>query len=305
MSEVSAEKQRAFQRLADVVKALREQDRKTRSAGLKPILRALYLPEGGFDENRLGFVSFRAFLNAAADAGYVSIVPAAVGPDVDVHPRGSSAPSGGAAVSSNRIRGDLWTAFIDWRPEWLRVYDRESGRIGWLRARGGNGETVASESLRRHVEADPIKYVSITPVGQEGMLRWMRDFAASEDAEPARPALTTALSNPAPIRAFVLAIRQAGLHEIWNRKRLEKARGHILAWAADNKLDVDLDTEHELLSAPRLVDPSSARTGVPTMPDASSDELRERVVAAIRKMSRAELLRLAIPLEYFLGSAGG
>jgi hypothetical protein len=86
-TDLTAEREAAFAGLAGLVRRLVSKRRSTRSASLKPALQASH---PGFDEFRLGYSTFRAFLEAAELAGYVVLRPAAKGADVDVLPAGTS-----------------------------------------------------------------------------------------------------------------------------------------------------------------------------------------------------------------------
>jgi hypothetical protein len=261
----------------------------------------LQFSDVGFDEKRLGFRSFRAFLEEAERAGYVRLRRAPEGPDVDVLPVSAPAPAT-ATASLQRIRGDLWSAFVDWRAGWSRHYDRETDSVGWLPVVESPDETASVVALRRAVRADGGRYVAIEPLDQDTTVSWMRDFV--EDLEPgaARTAIEAALTSPRPIRAFVSAARESGAYERWTLNRQERVRQRIDEWAATNGLEIDLTLERQPIGRP------SPREGVSRrlasrgagVPGASLEDLRDRVCRAVQRMSRGELLRLAIPLEYVL-----
>jgi Uncharacterised protein family (UPF0158) len=302
MIDLTSERQAAFARLGKLVERLVAEGRTTRSAGVKP---ALQFSDVGFDERRLGFRSFRAFLEEAERAGYVRLRRASEGPDVDVLPAAAVAER--RTDQPQRIRGDLWSAFVDWRADWARVYDRETDTVGWLPAVAPADESGDAADLRRAATEQSERYVRIEPLDQQATLKWMREFVAGPEAGAARTALETALTSPRPIRAFVTTSQETGLHEAWNAQRLTRVRNVITEWAASHGLEVDLTREREPVGRPRperrerLAYRSSRQAAVATT--ASLEQLRERVCRAVRRMSRGELLQLAIPLEYILDDA--
>jgi hypothetical protein len=301
MSEVFAERQKAYERLAAIVQRFHDEGRGTRSAAVKP---ALQYSDEGFDENRLGFRSFRAFVEAAAEAGYVALRPAPRGPDVDVLPKTEVPAATPAAQGAGRIRRDLWAAFIDWRSDWARVYDRQTDRVGWLPLPERAAEDEPFLRLRRAIADEPERYARIEPIDQETTLRWMNEFTDQLEEGAEQAALRTALTSTTPIRAFVLAAREVGAHERWNRFRLERVHEHIASWSSEHDLTPELTTEHAQLTSTGGRPPAGGRRQAPAGAADSLDELRERVCRAVRQMSRGELLKLAIPLDYVLGDDG-
>ncbi len=146
MADLASEKQEAYQRLVQVARRYAEQGKNTRSAGVKPALSALYLAlDAEFDEQQLGFPTFRAFLEAAEDAGYVVLRPVANAPDVAIFPADEAvAEPSVSGPSLDRVRADFWAAFVDWRRGWERLYDRVGDQVGWLPvSRSYNDEQLA------------------------------------------------------------------------------------------------------------------------------------------------------------------
>src|SRR4051794_8106622 len=95
--------QTAFELLSAVVSEMHEAGRRTYAASVKPELKRR--THGGFDEAQLGpgYETFRQFLDAAADAGVVTVSPAPRGPDVEILPPGATSP-GPRPGSSDRRR---------------------------------------------------------------------------------------------------------------------------------------------------------------------------------------------------------
>ena len=296
MTEQLLERQEAYGKLAEVVARLVQSRRSTRSAGVKPRLQWTL---EGFDEQRLGFRTFRDFLEAAAAAGHVVLRPVSNAPDVEVLP--IDTPAEPAPEIDGRIRRDVWTAFVDWRQGWLRLYDRDTDAIGWLPLIALADEPRPYAALRQLQAEQTQRFVAIEPTDQDATLAWIRDFVAGLEGLQ-RKTLARALEAPRPIQAFVVAAREVGVIDDWSAVRLREVRARVEAWARDHDLAIDLAHERPTLSPPprmRPQDPSRA-AATHRSTHVGDDELRERVLAAVRHMSRAELLRLPIPIEYIL-----
>lgn len=298
MTDVVSGRQQAFELLRSAVARLQAEGRSTRSAGVKPMLQ---FSEMGFDERRLGYRTFRAFIEAAAEDGYVTVERASRGPDVELRALlgGVATPSG----APERIRRDLWSAFVDWRREWDRLYDRQTDRVGWLPNDHDHGEPFAT--FRADVEAERTRFVTIEPFSPEQTEDWMRAFVGSLDEGGARSALESALTSSRPIRAFVRIALQLGIKDQWNSFRAARVRERIEGWADENELTVDLQVEQRPITMPSLRrPPGSPRPRQDTWPSdrVSLENLRDQVCAAVKQMSRADLLRLPIPLEYVITS---
>lgn len=304
MDDLDAARHDAFEQLADLTTRLVDGGRSTRSAGVKPALQGL---DADFDERRLGFRAFRTFLEAAEANGHITLRPVPGTPDVDVLPAGVRRVDLAGTGRPERIRRDLWSAFVDWRSHWERVYDRETHRVGWLPTVQLPDEAAPVTSLRTAASAEPSRYVRIEPIGQEETLEWMKGFVGRLPDGADCQMLKDALTNVRPIRAFVIAVKRSRVKEEWGKERLEHVRAHITSWGKANDLELDLATDRQPLTAPpelrgghvarRPV--ADARQSSATMGPAA-DDLRDRVCRAVRAMSRAELLRLAIPLEYIV-----
>ncbi len=281
-----------YRRLVELVRAQASTGRSTRSAGLKPTLQA-----HGFDERALGFPSFRAFLVAAEAAGCVKLEPAPTGPDVDVVIPGLEVASPPTVPGQRvRVRHDIWRAFVDWRSQWARVYDRELDRVGWFPSRPEPNERPEYSGLREAANSHPERFVPIEAASQPLTLQWITEFTGSLQGGE-QNTLARSLTDPQPIRSFIQQSQALGLYERWTEEHSRRVRELIGTWTADHGLALDLHVERPAItSAPSRRQP--ARSGAPRTE--SLDSLRELVCRSVRQMSEAELLRLAIPLEYVL-----
>ena len=117
----------ALELLSEVVARNHRDGRRSFAASLKPEMRRRSLD--GFDEQRLGFSSFRRFLDYAVDEGAVELRAAPRGPDVVVVPIGGQPLASELAPGTARkIRGDIWDAFLDWTQGFTRLWDDEDKR---------------------------------------------------------------------------------------------------------------------------------------------------------------------------------
>lgn len=285
----------ALRLLQSVVNDRVASGRRTHSAGLKPAMQKR--SNEGFSEIRLGFPSFRAFLEWAQDAGVVQLVPAPRGPDIEVLPIAPTAqrlsPTPLRGRSQGRIKPDLWRSFVDWRADWRRVFDRESGEARMFpREPHEVGDAPQHAALRGAVADNSNRFIEITPIPQPQQLAWMSEFADAEADAPLKTELQAALQTDRAAGAFAARIRQTptAFHR-WNRWREQRVAAVIEEWARGHHLDVAIHEE-----PPRRLAESS-RLFVGGVDDQT---LREQLHKAIDKMPVAELLRLPIPLEYLI-----
>lgn len=252
----------------------------------------------GFSEIRLGFPSFRAFLEWAQESGAVRLVPAPTGPDIEVLLAAAAAaeaatPAAEAGRVRGRIRPDLWRSFVDWRADWRRVFDRETGEARMFpRDPHEVGDAPQHAALRAATADKADRFVEITPISQDAQLAWMREFADAETDSPLKSELQIALRSDRPAAAFATRLRQSPtcLHR-WNRLRELRVAAVIQEWARNHHLDVAVyeERQQQLVERPRLF--------AETVDDQT---LRQRLHEAVDKMPVAELLRLPIPLEYLI-----
>jgi hypothetical protein len=291
----SPQREAALRLLQSVVQDRLASGRRTHSAGLKPAMQRR--SNEGFSEVRLGFATFRGFLEWAQEAGAVRLVPSPRGPDIEVYP---AAPGQHGAEQiperagqRKRIRPDLWRSFVDWRQDWRRVFDRESQEARMFpREPHEVGDAPQHAELRAAVANDPHRFIEITPISQADQLAWMREFADAEIDSAVKEELTSGLQAVRPAAAFAGRLRQTPTAlQRWNRWREQRVADVIQEWARSNQLDLAIYDE---ASAP----PSAPRRLV--VEDLDDIALRTRLHEAIDRMPLAELLRLPIPLEYLI-----
>jgi hypothetical protein len=288
----------AFELLGDVVREYFAERRPCYSAGLKPAMQAR-APE--FFEGRLGFSSFREFLRVAEVQGIVQLQRAPAGPDVTVLPPGAApptqlAPPSPDATQGIRIRNDLWRAFFDWTPGFIRVYDTALGRAILLPEKPNPFQTSDQDRVRADLNREPERFVAIEPIEMDSQREWMEEFAHELPDQELQRIFRLALGSERPIAAFTRAVQaDPRLGRLWQRRRAEKVRDEIQRWMEAHQLDVPVEEPSSAVD----VD-TSGDTRVASVEGRDVALLRERLHAAIDRMTYGDLLRLPIPVEYIL-----
>jgi hypothetical protein len=287
--------QAAFRLLADLAQRWYAEGRRAYGAGLKPEIRAL--TGNAFDENELGFGTFKQFLMAAAEQDFVDVHPAPNNShDVYVVPKGKTpsetvSASASATPAQPRVRSDLWRAFVDWNKVFTRFYDR-SHDIAYLVATTESVlDSAEVKALREQQRLDPDRFVPITPVSLEQQVSWMREFAARQQPEN-QLHLMRATESSRPARDFSVAVRRSPeLAIAWRSERIKRVLAVIEPWKAEHNVVVDI------YSPPAATLIPAERPG-----DLTFDEkrLRERIHLAVDAMSVTELLHLPIRLHYIV-----
>lgn len=290
-----------FALLRTVVDDLTANGRRSFAAGLKPRLQAL--SNGEFAETRLGFPTFKAFLEAANEAGIVELrrTPS----DLMVLPRITEADSAVRATPSatvqigpgQRIRPDFWRAWVEWSPDLKRFYDRSADRVVFLLDTENADEPEHVATTRKQMTQRPDRYVAIEPLGATATVEAMRTFASGWDDTTERDAMLQALGAAEPEKAALAFTRflrvRTRIAGAWHLTRMQQVAQSIAEWAVEHGVATNY-----------LLDASSGRrSAVTAVSPLSLDEvaLRSRIVSAVQRMPLADLLRLPIPVEYLLG----
>jgi hypothetical protein len=289
--------QAAFRLLADLAQRWYAEGRRAYGAGLKPEMRAL--TGNAFDENELGFATFKQFLMAAADQDFVDVYPAPNNShDVYVVPKGKTpsetieARPSARSATEPRVRADIWKAFVDWNKAFARFYDRTSDTAHLVATTESVLDSPEIKVLREQQRMEPDRFVPITPISLEEQVGWMREFAARQQPED-QLHLMLATESSRPARDFSVAVRRSPtLASAWRRERIKRVLEVIEPWKAEHNVAVDIYSPPATTSIP-AARPSD---------DLTIDEkrLRERVHVAIDAMSVAELLDLPIRLHYII-----
>jgi len=286
----------AFELLRDAIKNLEERGRSTESAGVKPEMQRL--TGGEFNEKNLGFSSFGAFVAAAENADLVVRIETVPGHPMIKSTRATGTPSPTAARVTNealpsgpRLRPDLWRAFVDWRPEITRVYDKKKGKALMFPAAPGTNSTKEEDEIRLEADREKDRFVPIAPIPMETQYRWIKEFIETHGDNPLAVALRSTMEQARPIKAFSHVIRaDPNLAQAWRSSRLARVAAVVTEWIGSQGLPIQPWEQPATTPLRR----EQAR-GIAA---ASNESLRALIHAAVDRMPAAELLRLSIPLEY-------
>lgn len=272
--------------------------RRTLAAGVKAEMQRR--GPGGFDERGLGFETFREFLLQAERAG--AVVLEREGPHTAIYLAGRASNTADQLVGSKRrprVRPDLWSAFTDWKADWVRAWDKTEREAIMLPPQEATGRArPAHDAIRQALSQTPDRFVRIDPISRETQLKWMREFAEQQDDRQAQLLLEFGLTTERPTQSFSqLARTQPGLYAAWLDTRTARVIDEVEAWRASNALTIDITAQRQDVQAPRVSE-AVADAGLAR---SSDEQLRALAHKAIDRMSPAELGRLAIPLEYLAG----
>lgn len=275
----------AFDRLAATVAALVERKRATRSAGVKPALG----PD--FDHVALGYATFREFLKAAEREGCVRLIARPGMPDVDVVLPDAVVAS---TPDQQRIRPDLWKAFVDWRAGLIRVYDQVLDHAFTLPAVASPGEDRRWPVVRELLRTEPSRFQRIASIEPATVQMWMKDFAQAHEKEDVRAVLLAATQQVRPIAAFTSTARAFGCLPDWNAWRQRKTAQVIDDWAKKHELSLGEETGDHAV-------PEPLEREAPSLADASDygsvvSSRRASIKAAVDRMSSDDLDKLWLPI---------
>ena len=287
--------QAALSLLTDVVRDYESRGRATYAAGIKPEMQRR---SPGFDERQLGFARFLEFLQFAAEQNVVTLTHRLGQPAVGL-PAAESPATGRAPARSSRrphVRPDIWRAFTNWG-EWRRGWDLQTLRAIMVPAEPGQRDLPEHVAIRKEWEADPTRFVEIPGVSQEVQIAWMIEFAEAQPGSVGLLMRYALREEELKARAFSQAAREdPGIFQRWMNLRVSRTIDAIEAWKKEKGLEIDI----YVVERSADVEPAS-----PSQPHAAApmgdEDLRGLLHAAIDRMTRAELLRLTVPLEYVVG----
>jgi hypothetical protein len=246
----------AFETLQRVARDWCEYGRITTSAGLKPALQEA-LP--GFVEQDYGYASFREFVDAARDAGYVRIeqrqggYPRVLPPDEpdDRQIASPKSPNGVQSEASplappredpfgedRRLKTDVWLAFVDWQDDHNRLWDRRARRAFMF---------PVDDARRPAWDSDPDRFAEISPITSAVQTDWMRDWVSTLEEPSAQASLSAALSINAPKGQFRRELTRLGLGGAWREELQRRVVRYVAEWA-----------DHERVALGEMTDQRSA-----------------------------------------------
>ena len=282
----------AYQLLREILEDFAASGRRAVGANLKLELRRRSY--GGFSEDRLGFSSFRRFLEAAEAEGIAHL---RVQPDSDLEvylPGATGSPVGlepSAKTSSSpaAIRRDLWKAFVDWTAGWTRVYQVTEDRAVMFPTEPHPLERPEHTAYRDAMRVAPTAFRVIEPIGIERHLAWMKEFTASLKDAADRSPLEAALQTERPIAAFTRVARTSHvMFSRWHGFRVQRVADVIKSWASANDLEVSIFESADERAEENRAAPSSR----------PEDEFRKKLHALVDRLSTDDLNQIWVPLRY-------
>lgn len=310
----TADLDHAFALLREAVSRLRGRAARATAAGVKSEIQRL--SGATFSENALGFTSFRSFLDAAQEAGVVSLALPAPGSRLDVtvsldaNPAVDTTVRRSARPARRRIRPDLWAAFVDWNQNFVRVWDRSTERAVIFPREPSVGEPASVQLLRKRYRDRPDGFVVIQPISQEQQLEWMSSFAQSVSTQA--PGLQACLEEERPAAAFARTLRgDPVLGEAWRSQLSNRVYEVIETWATDSGLHVDpgeapfgpnRSTTPKVSRPPRRLNAFefAESDGAEVSSDEGRGDLRGQLLAVLSELSTDELLQIKVPIVYAL-----
>ncbi len=301
----------AFRLLSRVVAEYIQTGRRPRGAGLKPQLQRR---TGGFSESLIGYESFGAFLEAAAEKGFVQLhrIP---GGDIEVSLPGSEpiasdtrpTTTDSEAARGEYIRRDFWRCFLDWTPGWVRLYDRQNDKAVMFPENASPFDNPEHVRLRTTWQTTPQSFVAISPISMEQQLAWMQEFANTRE-EPSKSALTRALAGVRPFAIFTQLVRETPrLGRDWSNFRVIRVSELISRWLNEHQLQVSIEAPPLTtlrgggVSRREIHRSASGFASEHLVGNLTAEEmLRERLHRLIDRMALADLLRLSVPVEYLI-----
>lgn len=297
----------------------RTSGRHTTTAGITSALKAT----GVLDLPSLGLASNREFWELAGRSGmlrleqqvnghWMILLPGESMADIVPQPSRdapTTAPDSGPRAAAPevdvRLKGDVWTCFVDWNPAYRRFWDRDHARAFMVpTAPGWPTETT-----------DPSRFVQIEPAGQGVQIDWMRDFANQFDS-PNREGLLAALHHDAPRGAFRRELRSRGLARRWRTALGDHIVSVAVAWARERSIEVSSimenrnrdfgavgDGDHGKVSHGPGPSGRANATNAPAPVDVDTDRLlvlRERLHHVIDHMTWDELSRIEVRAEHLV-----
>lgn len=263
---VNADTGTAFTILQQVVESLWSSQRRPilGSRLKKELLDRLESQDLEFNEQAAGFKSFADFV---CKSGFLA-VKTRPGTDMLV------VPSEEAALlrepreeTRERIRGDLWRAFVAFRKSGERRYfDPAKDQVLTVL------ENTAQPTLPE-----------IVPFTKEEQSNWRREFAEKiEPGNPLKEKLLASLRTPSPLHEFSSCLRlEPATQDSWYRFLSQKVRAGVEDWAKKNSLGPELRLEHA------------------TSVDSSENE-RRKLYSVLDKIPVDLLLDLTVPLRWLV-----
>ena len=222
-----------------------------------------------------GFSTLKSLLEALSAQGKIRVGPDAQG-QFSAWALPGYAQSASGVVSFQRLRKDVWAAFVNVAPSGPRYMHRTTGEL----LMGAAAPSAPQED-----------WIVVTPIPQESQKEWARELITALD----KPELREALGEPLWYVRFPAALRRVApaATSRWGALRSSRVMEIVERWAEKNGVARAL-----LLEQPSNVQRLARDAGT------AHAAARQRVLDALSKMSTRELLEIPIPAKYLLGTNG-
>lgn len=183
-----------------------------------------------------------------------------------------------ATVRFQRLRKNVWLAFVSAIPPGRRLLHRTSGVVLM-----GQSDSPPEDG-----------WVQISPISQDEQKAWARELIDTNHLDT----LTPTLDSSTWYLAFASELRsvRSDLLPEWNRFRSSKVTQAVRQWCSENSVAWDVVTDKAAAQNP--VKPPLEPTGDPAKGDA-----RGVILNALAMMSTDDLLEIPIPAKYLLDAA--
>ncbi len=186
--------------------------------------------------------------------------------------------SGAPESTYQRLRPDLWRAFLDSVSHVDLVYNPETDRV------------------ERSELTQATNPVSIPRIDAETQQTWMREFSERYSAM-SREILERLLAEPRWFDAFPQYLKRSrpDLIRVWAQERLFRVRAALERWKSQSELE-----QLCIFDAPREIESETAsRTEVQgALTKTEPNSVKQLLLRAIADMPLAELQELPIPFKY-------
>lgn len=214
------------------------------------------------------FTSFKELLSELELRGVVRIGTDASG-HLSITATGATPPIGVQAQPEQRLRREVWAAFVNALPAGRRYYQRSSGQV------------VLGQ---QYPPASTAGWIEIARISDDVQKNWARSFLDAHELNfrhELDQALWFARVPDELHRTNPMLVPQ------WHANRTKRVLEFVALWARDNAIDFNK----------MLADTSG--TARKSKPD---NDVRRRILSALERMTTAELLDIPIRARYLFPS---
>lgn len=259
-----------------------------------------------FDERTLGFRKFLEFLKAAESAGFVKtlidpnghprVYPTSVSQEsIDAFLEGLRL----ASERSTRMRGEVWRAFVEWRPvDYWRGWDYDYSRIFMA---------PVLEDSRAPWEVNPERFIEIPVVSMDQQMTWMREFSQNQ-SNVLKSNLLEAIGPQSTPGSFKRKLNEYGLSEQWASALRSRVTEQVSEWARSARVPMGKVFEQnrqERTQVEQRTEKLSSGGEAHSTPDQNvlgntGEPLRLRLHEVLDSMQTHELAVLNVPARFLI-----